>query len=400
MEQRIALRNGENQYLIGSGIEDEINLYSSADLPMMDAFLEKHEGKHIFFVLSYELGLQLLGVPPINLKLRSDLPLASLWVAKSVYTKTESDLQLLAGKTNSETESWITTINHPSTVAPQQWNWHFLNSKEQYLQDIAEIQYNMQIGNCYELNYCQKIEAYGGLHTDDGLELFKQLNFITKAPHSAYLENDWLVLASGSPERFIQKEGNKLSSQPIKGTAPRGKTSEEDERNKQTLLSSLKDKTENVMIVDLVRNDCSKIASKGSVQVEGLGELHTFETVHQLISTVSCDLKTGTTFSEIVKALFPMGSMTGAPKKAVVQLTENIEKSARDWYSGSIGHISPNGDFDCNVLIRTLFYDKPSETISCMVGGAITHLSNPEEEWEECKTKVGKIIDHFGSCTW
>ena len=399
MEQRIALRNEGNQYLIGCGIEEEINLYSVLDLEQIDPFLQKHAGKHIFFVLSYELGLQLLDVPQNTSKKRSDLPLASFWVAKSVCTKTENELRFLEGEPVPEVKAWAETINQTSNLSPQQWNWTFLNSKEQYLKDIAEIQHHMQIGNCYELNYCQKIEADGGLHTD-GLELFKQLNFITKAPHSAYLENDRMVLASGSPERFIKKTGNKLSSQPIKGTAPRGKTPEQDDFNKQALLASLKDQTENVMIVDLVRNDCSKIASKGSVQVEELGKLYTFETVHQLISTVSCDLKSGTTFSAIIKALFPMGSMTGAPKKAVVELTENIEKSARDWYSGSIGHISPNGDFDCNVLIRTLFYDKKKETISCMVGGAITHLSDPEEEWEECKTKVGKIIDHFGSCTW
>lgn len=395
MEQRIAVRKNPEQFLLGSGVKEELNIFSRADFALVDSFLEKNCGSHIFFILSYELGMQFLEVDPDPAKKRSELPLAKFWTAKSVYSPAE----LLEGTKNESFEDWFQHLNTPTTNFPQQWNWSFLNTKESYLEDVAEIQRNMQLGNCYELNYCQKIEANGALKIE-GLELFKHLNEVTKAPHSAYFENKELILASGSPERFIQKTGNKLSSQPIKGTAPRGKTPEEDEQQKKKLLASFKDKTENVMIVDLVRNDCSKIASKGSVKVEEFSALHTFETVHQLISTISCDVKENTSFSEILHALFPMGSMTGAPKRTVVQLTEKIERAARNWYSGSIGVIEPNGDFDCNVLIRTLFYDKKNESISCMVGGAITHLSNPEEEWEECKTKVGKIIDRFGTCTW
>ncbi|MNU92937.1 Aminodeoxychorismate synthase component 1 [compost metagenome] len=154
------------------------------------------------------------------------------------------------------------------------------------------------------------------------------------------------------------------------------------------------------MIVDLVRNDLSQIATKGSVLVDELCAVYSFPTVHQLISTVSCDLKENTSFSDILKASFPMGSMTGAPKKAAVELAEQYEGFSREFYSGSLGVIYPNGDFDLNVLIRTIVYNSQSKQLSCGVGGAITILSDAEAEYEECKAKVGKILALFGTCQW
>ena len=154
------------------------------------------------------------------------------------------------------------------------------------------------------------------------------------------------------------------------------------------------------MIVDLVRNDLSRIAEKGSVKVDELCGIYSFPTVHQMISTVSCELKKNTSFSDILKATFPMGSMTGAPKKAAVELAEKHEGFSRGFYSGSMGVIYPNSDFDLNVLIRTLVYERKTGKLSCGVGGAITMLSDAEAEYEECRVKVDKILSLFGTCQW
>ncbi len=388
MFQRVAIQQANGEYLLGEGIQDQLEIHEVSDLLLLDAFLARNKNQHVFFILSYELGCTLLETSLRKDKERKQLPLAKFWVANSVGTPSFDN-----------ENNWMTNFNSAPTTPPFQGNWKFGSNKESYLESVRTIQQHIQRGDCYELNFCQRIEAKGKLE-HGGLELFKHVREITNPPHSAYFEDENMVLASGSPERFIQKIGNKLYSQPIKGTAPRGKNESEELDVIATLKASEKDFVENVMIVDLVRNDCSKIAAKGSVKVDELSKLYTFETVHQLISTISCDLKEGTTFHQIIEAMFPMGSMTGAPKKSAVQLSENYETNARNWYSGSIGCIQPNGDFDCNVLIRTIFYDKQAEEFSCMVGGAITHLSKPEEEWEECKTKVGRIIDRFGTCQW
>jgi len=385
--QRVAIRKENGEYLIGEGILDQLEVFEISDLGIIDDFLEKNKNRNVFFILSYELGCALLDTTIHINKPRSTYPLAKFWVAET----TEKNSQ-------SSSVDWIRNFSDAPASIPFQGNWKFGSTKAKYLESINTIQKHIQRGDCYELNFCQHIETNGKL--EDGLELFKHVREITNAPHSAYFEDEKIVLACGSPERFLKKTGNKLYSQPIKGTAARGKTKEEDLKIIADLKSSEKDFVENVMIVDLVRNDCSKIAAKGSVKVEELSELYTFETVHQLISTISCELKEGTTFTHIIEALFPMGSMTGAPKKSAVQLSENYESHSRNWYSGSIGYIDENGDIDSNVLIRTVFYDKQKEEFSCMVGGAITHLSDPELEWEECKTKVGRIIDRFGTCQW
>lgn len=387
MFQRIAIRKENGEYLFGEGILEQLEIFNVSDLKLVDNFLERNKGSNVFFILSYELGVALLDTTVHADKPRSNYPLAKFWVANT--NETES---------NPGPDEWINNFSDPPSSTPFQGNWKFGSTKENYLERIETIQKHIQRGDCYELNFCQHIEANGKL--EDGLELFKHVREITNAPHSAYFEDENIVLASGSPERFIKKTGNMLYSQPIKGTAARGKTAEEDQKIIAGLKSSEKDFVENVMIVDLVRNDCSKIAAKGSVKVEELSQLYTFETVHQLISTISCELKEDTTFSQIIEAMFPMGSMTGAPKRSAVQLSENYETHARNWYSGSIGYIDENGDFDSNVLIRTVFFDKQKEEFSCMVGGAITHLSDPELEWEECKIKVGRIIDRFGTCHW
>ncbi len=401
MERRIAWKTDNESYLIGNGVSADFVLSDLSQLADLEDFLKVHHAKHIFFAISYELGMQLLDVAADPNKKREALPLLQVWVPLTIGRLQREHYIALDGPR----PEWTKAFQQTNPVRTSELKWRSLISKEHYLSDIEAIQNEIQLGNCYELNYCMQLEAHLPSRTGtkpevSGIDFFRQLNNNTHAPRAVYYEDEERFMASASPERFIRKEGNTLISEPIKGTAPRSNDPVKDEEIAGALQHSLKDTTENVMIVDLVRNDLSKVASKGSVEVTALNKLHTFETVHQLISTVQCDLKTGTTFTDILKALFPMGSMTGAPKKAAVELSEKYEHHARNWYSGSFGHIAPNGDFDSNVVIRTIFYDKQAERFSCMVGGAITSLSDPEEEWEECKTKVGKILNIFGECTW
>jgi para-aminobenzoate synthetase component 1 len=196
-----------------------------------------------------------------------------------------------------------------------------------------------------------------------------------------------------SPERYIRKTVTKLISQPIKGTAPRDADAVKDAALAEWLKNDPKERSENVMIVDLVRNDMSCVAVKGTVRVEELCGIHSFETVHQMISTVSCEVGEDVSFTDILRATFPMGSMTGAPKYRSMQLIEEHESFQRGLFSGSIGYIDPNGDFDLNVVIRTVIHNAKNGYLSCGVGSAITIQSDPEKEYEECLVKVKKIMD-------
>jgi para-aminobenzoate synthetase component 1 len=195
-----------------------------------------------------------------------------------------------------------------------------------------------------------------------------------------------------SPERYLKKEGKTILSQPIKGTAKRYPDNPElDLKNLNALKDSEKERAENIMVVDLVRNDLSKICEHGSVHVDELCKVYSFPQVHQMISTVSGTLRDDVQFSDAVKATFPMGSMTGAPKKKVMELIERYEKSKRGLFSGSIGYITPYNDFDFNVVIRSVLYNAATRYLSFHTGSAITFSSDPEKEYEECLLKAAAI---------
>jgi para-aminobenzoate synthetase component I len=263
--------------------------------------------------------------------------------------------------------------------------------RAKYLQTVRALKEHIARGDIYEINYC--VEFHSEEVTIDPFRTFFKLDSISRAPHACLVRLDKTWILCSSPERFLKKKGNKLITQPIKGTAARGKTIQEDERFKNDLSNSLKEQTENVMIVDVARNDLSRLAKKRSVQVEELFGIYTFEQVHQMISTVSCELKNGISFEEIIAATFPMASMTGAPKIRAMQLIREYEDFDRGFYSGSIGIVEPNGDFDLNVVIRSIVYDEEKKTVSFAVGSAITALSNPEQEWEECMLKAKAMIE-------
>ena len=267
-------------------------------------------------------------------------------------------------------------------------------NKDTYVKNIHEIKKHLKRGDIYEMNYCQEFYA-DDIHIDP-FSLFYNLNNLSQAPFSSFyrVKNNYILCAS--PERFLKRIGNTIISQPIKGTIKREQDCLVDQKNQNKLLNSSKDIAENVMIVDLVRNDLSRFALKNTVVVNELSKLYTYKDVHHLISTISCKIAQNTSFVDIIKSTFPMGSMTGAPKIRSMELIENFESTLRGAYSGSIGYISPEKEFDFNVIIRSLFYNQQSKYLSCMVGGAITLDSDPESEYQECLIKAKSVFKVLG----
>jgi len=228
------------------------------------------------------------------------------------------------------------------------------------------------------------------------LNVFLKLNAISPNPFSGFFKWKGNYILCASPERFLAKRGDKLISQPIKGTAKRGKTIEEDEVIKQQLRNHTKELQENVMIVDLVRNDLTRSAKEGTVKMEELFGIYSFNQLHQMISTVVCEIQDGLTSIEAIKNTFPIGSMTGAPKISAMRLMEQYERSKRGVYSGAMGYFSPDGDFDFNVVIRTLLYNAEKKYLSFQVGSAITYHADAEREYEECLLKAKAILEVLG----
>jgi len=259
-------------------------------------------------------------------------------------------------------------------------------SKENYLQKVSNMLEHIHRGDIYEANFC--MEFYAENATINPIAIYHKLNEISEPPFAVFFKNHKQFLMSASPERYLRKENDKIISQPIKGTAKRLNDLVEDEKTKQELISSQKERSENIMIVDLVRNDLSKTASKGAVEVEELCEAYTFKQVHHLISTVISKVGTDKSPVEIIKTTFPMGSMTGAPKISAMQIIEDLEETKRGLYSGAIGYFTPDNDFDFNVVIRSILYNQENNYVSFSVGSAITALSIPEKEYEECLLKA------------
>lgn len=258
--------------------------------------------------------------------------------------------------------------------------------KEAYFEKLDKMLAHIQRGDIYEANFCQ--EFYAEDSVINPLETYKKLNAISKPPFATFLKcNDKYVL-SASPERYIQKKGQSIISQPIKGTAKRSLDDVEDKKLKTELAKDKKERSENIMIVDLVRNDLSHTAIKGSVKVDELCKVYSFMQVHQMISTVSSKVAKETHPVDIIKNSYPMGSMTGVPKISAMSIIEDLEATKRGVYSGSVGYFAPNGDFDFNVIIRSILYNATHKYVSFSVGGAITAKSDPMKEYEECLTKA------------
>jgi para-aminobenzoate synthetase component 1 len=267
-------------------------------------------------------------------------------------------------------------------------------SKQEYIDAVNGIKEHINRGDIYVTNFCQ--EFYARDININPLSIFLQLNSVSPNPFAAFFKWKDNYILGASPERFMAKRGNKLISQPIKGTAKRAADFKADEEAKQELRNHPKELQENVMIVDLVRNDLTKSARQGTVKTEDLFGIYSFKQVHQMISTVVCELQDGLSVIEAIKNTFPMGSMTGAPKVSAMHLMEQYERSRRGVYSGAVGYMSADDDFDFNVVIRSLLYNSANGYLSFHAGSAITYHADAEKEFEECLLKAQAVLEVLG----
>ena len=387
------LNSNDGESLLAVGNET-VSFDQIESLEDIQHFIDRNKGKYIFTCLSYDLKNAIYPLSSENEDV-IEFPDALFLIPHTVVRIKDKTIQYEIGEENPQTTILLKELlNNEELSLELDFKFKARTPKKRYIDQVNSLLSEIQYGNIYEVNYCQEFYADNATITDP-IRLYHKFNELTSTPFSALLKLDDHQVYCGSPERFIQKTGDRLVSQPIKGTIRRGSTNEEDEDLKSQLLSDPKERSENVMIVDLVRNDLSHIATKGSVDVDELFGIYSFRTVHQMISTISCTLKEGTSFKDILEATFPMGSMTGAPKLSAMNLIEQHEDFKRGLYSGSIGYIKPNGDFDLNVVIRTLIHNQTKNVISCAVGSAITIQSDPEKEYEECNTKVRTILDRL-----
>ncbi len=371
-----------------------LRLSKKDPLGELQKFIDEHLGSYILLNLSYDLKTEIEHLSSEN-EDQLGFPLGFAWVPKYMVEIRNEHVEFIHGSPDKESvefldyfmEEEIDQNFHPFTH-----KFESRTTREDYINNVLKIKKHLQQGDIYEMNYCQEFFAEN-VEINYPLDSYFKLNQITQAPYSSFFAIDEFMTFCGSPERFIKRQGNTITSEPIKGTKKRGASPEEDQKLIEDLRNDPKERSENVMIVDLVRNDLSRIAKPKTVRVDELFGIYTFETVHQMISKISCEVDESAKFTDILRATFPMGSMTGAPKYRAMELIEKYEEFKRGLYSGSIGYIKPNGDFDMNVVIRTLLYNKDKQYLSCPVGGAITIQSDPEKEYEECLVKVGKIIE-------
>jgi len=263
-------------------------------------------------------------------------------------------------------------------------------SKQAYLEKVEKIRNHLLEGDIYELNFCMEFFAEQALINP--ISVFQKLNSLSPMPFASLYKLEHKYLICCSPERFLKKSGSRIISQPIKGTARRDVDPKKDEQIKEELQNSEKERAENMMIVDLVRNDLAHSSKPGTTKVEEFFGIYTYNQVHQMISTISSELKDGLAFTEAIKNAFPMGSMTGAPKIKAMELIETYEESRRGLFSGAVGYITPEQDFDFNVVIRSVLYNAATKYLSFQTGSAITYDSVAEKEYEECLLKAKAIL--------
>ena len=301
---------------------------------------------------------------------------------KMVDDQIESDFEEITGLKKQET----------SIIEDSEIKIKLRIHKDEYYAKVTKVLEHIHRGDIYEANFCQ--EFYAENSTINPLEVYKHLNHISEPPFASFLKLDNQFALSASPERYIKKDGTKIISQPIKGTAKRLISEFDDAQLALDLMRDEKERAENVMIVDLVRNDLSKTAKIGSVKVEELCNVYSFKQVHQLISTVVSEVAENTHPIDIIQSTYPMGSMTGAPKVSAMKIIENLEATKRGLYSGTIGYFTPDNNFDFNVIIRSILYNEEQKYISYSVGSAITAKSIVEKEYEECllKAKAMKYV--------
>ena len=372
--------------LAGAGLHSSTQDAVNHKLPHLRDFLGLQDD-WVFGHLSYDLKNE---IHNLQSSLEDKTGFAELFFFIPVYVLQLDQKQLQVGSLGADHEEIFSSIINLSLPEASKIQQEILVKqkidKESYLQTINTIKDHIRRGDCYELNFCQ--EFYVEDIDIDPVTLFSKLGNISPNPFAAFYKTGSRYLLCASPERYIKKIGHRLISQPIKGTSVRFvKDKELDQIQRDNLLQSQQERSENVMVVDLVRNDLARVCMEGTVEVDELFGIYSFPQVHQMISTISGVLRPGNDFIDIIRATFPMGSMTGAPKRKVMQLIEKYEKSRRGLFSGAVGYIVPGGDFDLNVVIRSILYNADEQYLSFPTGSAITHYSDPETEYAECMLK-------------
>lgn len=362
--------NGAFPHLLGAGAKRILKGTGSDDLQRIDQFRKETNASSLLLgYLNYNLRTQLENVSNANPSRIDAFPLCFFEPEYLVYPD--------------KRESWPENISSfSSSFSPEKKTGNIQQdlSREEYLERVKTLQNHIARGDIYETNFCLNFSGLGILDpVSSFLDLMKQ----SPMPFSAFMKTGDLYILCASPERYLQKKGNQLLSQPIKGTLAQGQNTEK--------LFSEKERSENIMIVDLVRNDLSKVCEAGSVHVSELCGIYEFPGLYQMISSVKGTLAQSSSATDAIKTSFPMGSMTGAPKVSAMELTDRYEASARELFSGALGYITAEGDFDFNVIIRSLFYDQKKQIFTYSAGSAITALCKAEEEYDECILKTKAI---------
>lgn len=354
------------------------------------AFIEAHAGSWIFGHLGYDLKNEIEGLSSPHTPLIA-FPDLFLYVPEVVIRLSDGSIHITtAHEDHRSILDAITTTPIEKEQAHHPISIQQTVSREQQLDAIDRCRQHILRGDCYEINLCMQFYAKDA--AIDPMLTYERLSELSPNPFSSFYKCGDLFLLCASPERYLMKHGDRIISQPIKGTSPRRHDDPSlDEAQRNYLLQSEKERSENVMIVDLVRNDLSRICEEGSVRVDELFGVYSYPQVHQMTSTISGVLSKGISFTDIIRATFPMGSMTGAPKRKVMELIADHEPFGRGLFSGSVGYISPEGDMDWNVVIRSIQYDRENRLLSYHVGSGITFNSDPKKEYEECLLKAKAI---------
>jgi len=376
---------GRYELLVGVGRKQVINSWDQ---------LKNHQGQWLLGGLPYDLKSQFEPSLQETSIESTRFPETSFFVPETViYIPKGESYLYVEGKY----PDWDHILRQAFFPAEQEDKPDFQSNftKEKYIETVERLREHIAAGDFYEINLSQQYSADYQLHNPAAL--FKRLTDISPTPFSAFFRFNNKYLICASPERFLQQKDRQLLTQPIKGTAPRGTTKAEDEHLKKELLASIKERAENVMIVDLSRNDLYRSSEVNSVEVPHLFEIKSFPQVHQMVSTITGVRRENLSPFDVLANTFPAGSMTGAPKVMVMNMIDHYEQVQRGIYAGSVGYIQPNGDFDLNVVIRSLVYDDSAKKLSYQVGGAITYDSDPLAEYEETLVKAGGIRTLFSN---
>ena len=380
---------GAYDYVFAAGAHESLQVSTGTAFEALKAF-RKRTQDFILGYFSYDLKNELEEVKSENLD-GLDFPDLFFFQPKKLWLVKKNEITCLyleeyANELDADIDKVFNqAFQIENTVASEKPHIQVRFNRDAYCAQVSKMLDHIKRGDIYEANFCQEFYSEAAI---DPVASFLHLNAISEAPFAAFFKNETHFALCSSPERFLTKRGTQLISQPIKGTAPRGVNATEDAFLARQLANDAKERTENIMITDLVRNDLSKKALKGSVRVEELCKIYSFKQVHQMISTISAQVDADEDPVALIKMAFPMGSMTGAPKVSAMHIIEQLENHKRGLYSGSIGYFEPNGDFDFNVMIRSILYNAAKPYVSFSVGSAITAQALPEKEYQECLLKA------------